>query len=56
MKLLSIMWGTTSTAALMADGEIVACASEDRFSRIKNDERYPLHAIEAVLQTGGVKV
>ncbi len=55
MKILSIMWGTNSTAALMVDGEILACASEERFSRIKNDERYPRHAIEAVLQIGGVK-
>jgi carbamoyltransferase len=55
MKLLSIMWGTNSTAALMVDGEILACVSEERFSRIKNDERYPRQAIEAVLRMGGVE-
>lgn len=54
MKVLSIMWGTNSTAALMVGGEVVACASEERFSRLKNDERYPRRAIEAVLQIGGV--
>ena len=54
MKLLSIPWGTNSTAALLVDGEIVACVSQERFSRIKNDERYPRHAIEAVLEIGGL--
>ena len=54
MNLLSIHWGTNSTAALLVDGEIVACTSQERFSRIKNDERYPRHAIEAVLAIGGV--
>ena len=54
MKLLSIQWGTNSTAALLVDGEIVACVSQERFSRIKNDESYPRHAIEAVLEIGGL--
>lgn len=54
MKILAINWGTNSTAALMVDGEIVACVSEERFSRIKNDDRYPAHAIEAVLQSAGL--
>jgi carbamoyltransferase len=52
MKLLSIFWGTNSTAALLVDGAIVACISQERFSRIKNDERYPRQAIEAVLEIG----
>lgn len=54
MKILSIAWTACSTAALMVDGEVIACVSEERFSRIKNDERYPKRAIEAVLQMGGV--
>jgi carbamoyltransferase len=54
MKILSIGWNECSTAALMVDGEVVACISEERFSRIKNDERYPLRAIDAVLKRGGV--
>ena len=55
MKLLSIQWGTNSTAALLVDGEIIACVSQERFSRIKNDERYPRHAIEAILEIDGLK-
>ena len=38
----------------MIDGAIFACVSEERFSRVKNDERYPRHAIEWVLRGGGV--
>jgi len=30
-----------ATAAILRDGEIVACASEERFSRLKNDAGYP---------------
>lgn len=55
MKILSIMWGENSTAALVVDGEVIACVSEERFSRLKNDERYPRQAIEAVLGIGRVQ-
>ena len=54
MKILSILWSQGSTAALMIDGEIVACVSQERFSRQKNDERYPKEAIEYVLDAGGI--
>ena len=48
------MWDHASTAAVMADGKVIACISEERFSRIKNDERYPTLAIEAVLSQAGI--
>lgn len=54
MKILSIMWAT-STAAVMIDGQIVACVSEERFSRVKNEDSYPFNAIEAVLKTANIK-
>lgn len=54
MKILSIIW-STSTAALMIDGEIVACVGEERFSRVKNEDAYPLHAIESVLRIANIK-
>ena len=54
MNVLSIVWTACSTAAVMIDGEVVACASEERFSRIKNDERYPRQAIDAVLRDAGL--
>ena len=34
-----------SAAALVVDGDIVAAAQEERFSRKKHDERFPVHAI-----------
>jgi carbamoyltransferase len=42
-----------SAAALVADGEIVAAAQEERFSRRKHDPRFPRHAIEYCLAQGG---
>jgi carbamoyltransferase len=44
-----------SAAALLRDGEIVAAAQEERFSRRKNDERFPKHAIEFCLRFGGLR-
>ncbi len=43
-----------SAAALVRDGEIVAAAQEERFSRKKNDERFPHHAIQFCLRRGGL--
>jgi carbamoyltransferase len=39
-----------ATAALLRDGRIAAAASEERFSRLKNDAGYPRQAIDAVLR------
>jgi carbamoyltransferase len=38
-----------SAAALVIDGEVVAAAQEERFSRRKHDARFPRHAIEYCL-------
>ncbi len=43
-----------SAAALVRDGQIVAAAQEERFTRKKHDERFPEHAIRYCLQAGGV--
>ena len=50
MKILGINWGHNSTAALWINGEIVLCSSEERFSNIKNDERYPFESINWMLK------
>lgn len=55
MRILGLSLGELSTAALLVDGEIVACASEERFSRSKNDESYPKRAIEDCLASAGVR-
>ena len=38
-----------SAACLITDGEIIAAAQEERFTRIKHDSDYPFNAIEFVL-------
>jgi carbamoyltransferase len=43
-----------SAAALVSDGEIVAAAQEERFTRIKHDESFPTNAIEYCLHVGQV--
>ncbi|MGE4173516.1 MAG: carbamoyltransferase [Methylocystis sp.] len=39
-----------SAAAVVEDGEIVAAAQEERFSRKKHDSRFPRHAIDYCLE------
>ena len=43
-----------SAAALLVDGEIVAAAQEERFSRKKHDFRFPTHAIDYCLAEAGL--
>jgi carbamoyltransferase len=43
-----------SAACLVVDGEIVAAAQEERFTRRKHDSRFPAHAIESCLREGGL--
>ena len=34
-----------SAACLLRDGEVVAAAQEERFTRKKHDQRFPYHAV-----------
>lgn len=43
-----------SAAALIRDGEIIAAAQEERFSRNKHDARFPRHAAAYCLREGGL--
>ncbi|MCV2423111.1 carbamoyltransferase [Paucibacter sp. DJ2R-2] len=43
-----------SAAALIIDGEIVAAAQEERFTRRKHDAAFPSHAIKYCLETAGI--
>jgi len=43
-----------SAAALIRDGEIIAAAQEERFTRKKHDPRFPINAIRYCLAEGGV--
>ena len=53
--LLGITWAKNATAAIYQNGEIIACCSEERFSRVKNDERYPINAINYLLTNNNIK-
>jgi carbamoyltransferase len=44
-----------SAACLLRDGEIVAAASEERFTRKKHDESFPTNAIRYCLGEGGIE-
>ena len=44
-----------SAASLIKDGEIVAAAEEERFTRIKNDRRFPAYAANYCLEEGGIQ-
>ena len=43
-----------SAACLVADGEIIAAAQEERFTRIKHDHNFPVHAARYCLQEAGI--
>ncbi|HSP35791.1 MAG TPA: carbamoyltransferase [Thermoanaerobaculia bacterium] len=44
-----------SAAALIRDGEIVAAAQEERFTRKKGDHRFPSQSLDYVLRAGGLR-
>ena len=50
MKIIGINWEQNSTASLWVNGQLLGCRSEERCSRIKNDERYPKQAIDWLLE------
>ncbi len=43
-----------AAACLLSDGRLVAAASEERFTRVKHDDRFPELAIAYVLAEGGI--
>ncbi|OGU81136.1 MAG: hypothetical protein A2254_05735 [Ignavibacteria bacterium RIFOXYA2_FULL_35_9] len=43
-----------SAAALINDGEILAAAQEERFTRIKHDHNFPINAIKYCLKEAGI--
>lgn len=45
-----------SAACLVRDGEIVAAAQEERFTRKKHDASFPKHAVMYCLREGGINV
>ena len=45
-----------SAAALVVDGEIIAAAQEERFTRKKHDHEFPKNAIDYCLKEAGLTV
>jgi len=45
-----------SAAVLLVDGEIVAAAQEERFTRKKHDASFPHNAVKYVLKEGGLQL
>ena len=45
-----------SAASIIKNGEIIAAAQEERFSRKKHDERFPVNAINYVLSEAKVEL
>ncbi len=45
-----------SAAALLVDGRIVAAAEEERFSRKKHDQAFPMQSIEYCLKEGKIRL
>ncbi len=43
-----------SAACLLKDGEIIAAAQEERFTRKKHDQDFPIHAIKFCLKFAGI--
>ena len=56
MKILGISaYYHDAAAALIIDGEIVAAAQEERFTRTKHDPGFPAHAVRFCLDFAGLK-
>jgi carbamoyltransferase len=45
-----------SAAAIIVDGEIIAAAQEERFTRKKHDSSFPVNAVHYVLDESGIDV
>ena len=43
-----------SAAALIKNGEIIAAAQEERFTRIKQDSNFPINAVNYCLKEAGI--
>lgn len=56
MKILGVScFYHDSSAALLVDGDLIATAPEEAFSRIKHDADFPTGSIQFCLETGGLK-
>jgi carbamoyltransferase len=55
MKILGLScYYHDAAAAIVVEGRVVAAAEEERFTRVKHDNRFPLAAIRYCLERGGM--
>lgn len=55
MNILGInFFGHDTSAALVRDGQVLAAAEEERFTRVKHESAYPAQAISFCLSRGGL--
>ena len=54
MIILGINESHNASAVLVQGGMVIGAASEERFTRLKNDEGFPFHAIQQVLKMTGI--
>ena len=45
-----------SAAVLLGNGEVIAAAHEERFSRRKHDASFPAQAVKYVMMEGGMRI
>jgi carbamoyltransferase len=55
MIVLGIHDGHNGTSSLLRDGRLVACVSEERLTRLKNQAGYPKNSIDTVLKIANVR-
>ncbi|NTW98736.1 MAG: carbamoyl transferase [Geobacteraceae bacterium] len=55
MNILSLYTSFPSSTSLFQNGQVVAATHEERFTRKKNDETFPIQAINYCLKQGGVQ-
>lgn len=57
MKILGISaYFHDAAASLIIDGELIAAAQEERFTRVKNDADFPINAIQYCLSEANIEV
>lgn len=55
MKVLGLYWGYCSSAAIFVDKQIIAAASEERYTGVKNDGAFPENAIKFCLEKANLR-
>lgn len=55
MNILGIVWGKTSGCSIFSDNEIKFAASEERYTRRKSEQAYPVNSINSALKYCKIK-